>query len=50
MFKRFIHNLTTCEPNGSWNGTQMVIITILIIAMVFWFGYMEHRDYIMYGV
>ena len=47
--KKFFHNLTTCNPNGSWNNTQMVAVVILIVAIVLLVGRMECIDHAMYG-
>lgn len=49
MLRRFIHNLTTCKPDGSWNTTQMVIAGIVTIAMFLAVAHMEYLESIQYG-
>ena len=50
MFKTFLRNLTTCKPDGSWNNTQMVVVTIVLAALVLWVGHMEYLDHVRYGL
>lgn len=47
--KKFFRNLTECTANGSWNGTQLIVLVIVLAAFVLFACKMESLDHINYG-